>query len=90
MLYQITTMKGVKTFIEQIANEIDNFHPLEDFKNYVRPDTFMRRYTDEEAEARNKSLEKCFDVCAYHTEDFFSYLIWYFELMIVQMEPEQV
>jgi hypothetical protein len=90
MLYEITTMKDVKTFIEQIAHEIDNFHPLEDFTDYVYPDSYFRKYTDEEAEIRNKLLDKCFDVCAYHTEDFFSYLIWYFDLQRACMMIEQV
>ena len=90
MLHNIITMKDVKDFIEQIAQEIDNFHPLDDFHDYVYPDSFMRRYTDEEASNRNIQLEMCFDVSARHTEDFYSYLIWYFELVRAQMEPEPV
>ncbi len=80
MLHEIVTLKDVETFIEQIAGEIDNFHPMEDFTNYVYPDTYNRRYTDEEAEIRNKSLDKCFNVCARYTENFYTYLINLFEL----------
>ena len=72
-------MEEVKTFIEQIAQEINDFHPLNDFADYVYPDSYMRRYTDEQAECRNKQLDQCFDVCATHTDDFFTYLIELFQ-----------
>lgn len=72
-------MDDVKSFIEQIAQEIDNFHPLEDFVNYVWPNSYFRRYTDEEAEFRNKCLNNCFNVCASVTPDFFTYLLKLFE-----------
>lgn len=75
MLHEITTLKDVETFIEQIAEEIDDFHPLNDFANYVYPMTHMRRYTDDEAEERNKRLDRCFDVCAAHNPDFFTCLL---------------
>ena len=90
MLHEITNMEDVKAFIEQIASEIEDFHPLEDFCNYVYPDSYFRRYTDEEAEIRNKRLDKCFDVCAKHTDDFFTYLIWFFDLKRACMTVEQV
>jgi len=75
MLHNITTMKDVQTFIDQIAQEIDDFHPLQDFNSYVYPDSYMRRYTEEEAEIRNKYLDSCFDVCAKQEADFFTFLI---------------
>lgn len=79
MLLQIETMKDVKAFIEQIATETDNFHPLADFYDYVHPNSYFRRYTDEEAEMRNQCLEHCFKVCATVTTDFFTYLLKLFE-----------
>ena len=87
MLHNITTMQDVVTFIEQIAGEIENFHPLDDFANYTYPDSHMRRYTDEEAETRNKQLDQCFDVCATHTDDFFTYLIELFQQSIYCEAP---
>jgi hypothetical protein len=74
MLLDITTMKDVKTFIEQIAEEIDKFYPLKDFKDYVYPDTYNRRYTDDEAENRNTALEKCISVSTRYKPDPFTYL----------------
>jgi hypothetical protein len=80
MLYDITTLKDVETFIGQIADEINDFHPLEDFTNYVYPESYLRRYTDEEAAIRNKQLDKCFNVCSKFTPDFFTYLLNLFQL----------
>ena len=89
MQHDITTMEDVKSFIEQIAGEIEDFHPLADFTDYVYPDSYMRRYSDSDADIRNSLLDKCFNVCAKHTEDFYSYLIWYFELQRACMTVEQ-
>ena len=75
MLYEITSLEDVQAFIEQVAGEINNFHPLTDFTDYVYPDSYTRRYSDEEAAIRNTRLDKCFDVCASVTPDFFSYLL---------------
>ena len=72
-------MQDVESFIEEVAQEIDDFHPLNDFANYLYPSTDMRRYTEEEAEVRNRRLEMCFDVCAKHKPDFFTYLMQLFE-----------
>ena len=90
MQNDIRTMDDVKAFIEQIAQEISNFSPYDDFKNYVYPQSFIRRYTDEEAEIRNKTLDKCFQVCEVHTDDFLEYLEWFFELKRRCMMVEQV
>jgi|GEM_PF-2372049 len=75
MIHRITTLADVQTFIEQLAQEIDDFHPLQDFCSYVYPDSYHRRYTDEESSIRALQLEQCFDVCATVTTDFFTYLL---------------
>lgn len=85
MLHEITTMQDVETFIEEIAQEIDDFHPLNDFANYVYPKTHLRRYTEQEAEVRNKQLDRCFDVCAKHNPDFFTYLLELFEQVMERL-----
>jgi|SRR5579872_1103939 len=81
MQHNITTMDDVRAFIALIASEIDNFHILTDFTTYVYPHSYFRRYTDEEAEQRNKCLEQCLSVCEIYTEDCFSYLEWYYRLV---------
>jgi len=81
MQHEITTLKDVETFIQQVAAEIENFHPLEDFTDYSLKDTYARRYTDEEAQYRNECLEQCFVVCARFTPDYFTYLLNLFQLI---------
>ena len=75
IIQNIDNMQDVVNFIKQIAGEIDNFHPLKNFSNYLYPDSYIRRYTDEEPEIRNRTFSRCFDVCAKYKEDFFTYLI---------------
>ncbi len=79
MIHHIRTIRDVHQFIKCVALEIDNFHPLVEFQDYTRPDSYFRRYTDGEAETRNELLEQCFNVCAGYTPDFFTYLLELFQ-----------
>ena len=91
MLYQIMDimdLQDVETFLEQIALEIDYFDPTEDFRKYVYPESYMRRYTDEEADTRNKLLDKCLDVCASSTPDSYTYLLQLYKLVCAEMHRE--
>jgi hypothetical protein len=91
MLYQIMDimdLQDVETFLEQIALEIGNFHPMQDFNSYVYPDSYMGRYTEEEAEITNKLLDRCFDVCARVTPDFYTYLLQLYKLVCAEMHHE--
>ncbi len=89
MIQEIKTLKDVEKFIEQIAGEINDFHPLDDFHDYVYPDSHMRRYSDEEASNRNILLEWCFDICTQHTDDLFTYLLNLFQLEKASLQFEQ-
>ncbi len=84
MLHEINNLNDVKTFIEQIANEINDFCPLKEFTNYVYPDSYFRRYTDEEAAIREKRLERCKEVCEWSMGDFFEYMIGYYNVAMVR------
>ena len=85
MIHDINTAQDVELFIEGIAQEIDNFHPLMDFTSYVYPGTHTMRYTAEEAEIRNRQLDRCFDVCAGYTTDFFTCLLQLFEQVMERL-----
>lgn len=39
------------------------FHPDDDFKDYICYETKQRTFTDQEANALNDVMEKCFDIC---------------------------
>lgn len=80
MIQQIETVEDVIAFISQIAGEIKDFHPMEDFRWYVEPTTQQARYTDEEAELRNQQIEKSKDVLAPFNADFYTFLLDVYEM----------
>ena len=64
MITTITNLEEVKNFfISLIEEENLNFHPDEDFQNYINLDSKLPTYTDEEAMRLNGLLEKCFEIC---------------------------
>ena len=89
MEQNISTMQDVKTFLEQLATEIDNFDPLRNFSYYVIGNTQTKRYTEEEAAHRDKCLLQCLKVAEFQVEDCFEYVVWYFELKHTQLVNEQ-
>lgn len=60
----ITTVEEVKDFFRHIVFDLDiNFHPDDDFKEYVNYETGERTMDDEQAEIYNRLMEEAFDVC---------------------------
>jgi len=79
MIQQIETVEDVMTFMEQIAREIKDFHPMDDFTDYVDPATWQPRYTQEEAALRNKLLSRCLDILATVNADFYTFMLDVYE-----------
>lgn len=52
-----------KFFSHLILVENLNFHPDEDFRNYIHMETYQSSYTEKEADLRNHLLEQCFEIC---------------------------
>lgn len=72
MLSSITSIQDVTTFFHHLILEENlNFHPDEDFRNYVHLDTGLPSYSEEEAELRNHLLDECFDVCERYQADIY-------------------
>lgn len=64
MIIKIKTVEDVKAFArELILEDKVNFHPDEDFKNYVTLKYNLPCYSKKVAEFKNKLMEKCFLVC---------------------------
>ena len=60
----ITTAEEVKDFFDHIVNELNiNFHPDDDFKDYVSYNTGERTMNDELAELYNRLMDEAFEVC---------------------------
>ena len=60
----ITTVEGVKDFFHHIVYDLSiNFHPDDDFKNYVCYETGKRTMNDEQAELYNRLMDEAFKAC---------------------------
>lgn len=60
----IRTITDVEAFFNHlITNESLNFHPDEDFKNYINLETELPSYTATEADLRNQLMNQAFGVC---------------------------
>jgi hypothetical protein len=72
MLTSINSLSDIETFINHLVLEENlNFHPDEDFRNYILMDTGLPSYTEEEAVLRNSLLEQCFAICEIHGIEIF-------------------
>ena len=60
----ITTVEDVKVFFRHIVYDLDiNFHPDDDFKDYVNSTTGERSMDDKQAELYNRLMDEAFEVC---------------------------
>lgn len=64
MIQEITTTDDVRTFFNQLLEESLNFHPDEDFANYINAESEESTYSLEEAETRNSLMDRAFEICA--------------------------
>ena len=71
MLKQINTSNDVVAFAKQLIKEGVNFHPDDDFKNYINLETDEPTYSNEEAELRNELMNQCFAVCEKNGVDIY-------------------
>lgn len=63
MLSEIKSIKDVCEFVAQLVEEGLNYHPDEDFENYVNIETGEPSYTPEQVCLRNRLNIQCFEVC---------------------------
>ena len=60
----ITTVEEVKDFFRHIVYDLGiNFHPDDDFKEYVDYATGERTMDDNQAELYNRLMDEAFDAC---------------------------
>ena len=60
----ITTKEEVKDFFRHIVDDLGiNFHPDDDFKDYVCYATGERTMDEEQAELYNRLMDEAFDIC---------------------------
>ena len=60
----INSVKEVEKFFQYLVEERKlNFHPDEDFMNYVSYSSGERTFSDEECQLYNRLMDECFEVC---------------------------
>lgn len=63
-LQHIRTIDEVKCFAKYLVNDLEvNFHPDEDFSNYISLETSEQTFNLEEQEVGNRLMDESFDVC---------------------------
>jgi len=75
MINKIQTLDDVKAFAKQLIAEGLNFHPDDDFNDYVNLKNNLPLYSNEEASIRNELMNKCFDVCELEGIDIYDMML---------------
>ena len=63
MIKQIRTTNDVVAYAKQLIKEGVNFHPDDDFNDYINLETQIPTYTKQEADFRNDLMSQCLKVC---------------------------
>ena len=75
MINKIQTLDDVKAFAKQLIAEGLNFHPDDDFNDYVNLENNLPLYSNEEASIRNELMNKCFEVCELEGIDIYDLML---------------
>ena len=71
MIKTIESLEEVALFMKELVAEGLNYHPDDDFENYMNMETGGPSYTSEEAALRNWLNEQCFEVCEKNKKDIY-------------------
>lgn len=71
MINSIRNIDDVVAFSKLLIAEGCNFHPDDDFHNYINTETEKPSYTFQEAELRNTLMAQCFKVCVGNGMDIY-------------------
>ena len=75
MLAKIKTTTDVKRFAKQLIAEGVNFHPDDDFNDYVFYENNNSFYTKEQAEQRNALMAMSFEICNKEQVDIYGIML---------------
>jgi len=75
MTNKIQKLDDVKAFAKQLIAEGLNFHPDDDFNDYVNIENKIPIYSNEEASKRNELMDKCFEVCELEGIDIYELML---------------
>jgi hypothetical protein len=63
MISEVKSIEDVAEFVSQLVDEGLNYHPDDDFENYVNIESGDASYTLAEATERNRLNTQCFEAC---------------------------
>jgi hypothetical protein len=72
---KIKNTKDVIAFTKQLVKEGINFHPDDDFNDYINLKTKKQSYTKQAAKHRNKLMNQCFAVCKKNNVDIYDTML---------------
>ncbi len=70
--FQITDIKDVREFAKHLTYiEKLNFHPDNDFNEYINFETRQPSYSENEIKVRNHAMNRCFEICKKENADIY-------------------
>ena len=75
MIAQIIKIEDVSEFFSNLFREGVNVHPDDDFNDYINYETKEATYTLEEANLRNKLMNKSFEICENNNVDIYDLMM---------------
>ena len=71
MINSVNSIDDVKLFVKDLMGESLNYHPDNDFRDYINISTGLPSYNEEDAMLRNKLNSDCFEVCSKYHYDLY-------------------
>ena len=75
---KIENIADVELFVKFVYDELQvNFHPDDDFNDYINSETKEATFNKEDAEVLNTLIDDCFKVCERENVDFYEIALKY-------------
>lgn len=74
MIATIRNLNDVENFATLLISEGVNFHPDDDFLDYVSTETRNPFFSIDEAQRRNILMKKCFEICFQKGVDIYDFM----------------
>ena len=71
MIKAINSVVDIRLFLKELKREGLNFHPDENFNNYININTCVKTYSKKNANFRNLLVKRCFVICNIEQLDFY-------------------
>ncbi len=90
MIQEIKTGEDIKIFFNDLLAEDLNFHPDDQFEDYINYETKAPTYSEDESRLRNSLLYQSFDVCEKEGVDIYEMCIEIFMQDFYEAYPAKI